>query len=99
VAQTEYRGTDPRGAQNRPSAMLDSWERILLVFEQQRERIRKGLKDAGFGRVVITATIAASQTGMSPLANPRWLRSRRAGGNAGTATAIRPSAQRPRIAD
>jgi hypothetical protein len=23
------------------SAMLDGWERVLLVFEQQRERIRK----------------------------------------------------------
>jgi hypothetical protein len=28
------------------AAMLDGWGRILLVFEQQRERIRKRLKDA-----------------------------------------------------
>jgi hypothetical protein len=28
------------------AAMLDGWERTLLVFEQHRERIRERLKDA-----------------------------------------------------
>jgi hypothetical protein len=28
------------------AAMLDGWERVLRLFEQQRERIRDRLKDA-----------------------------------------------------
>jgi hypothetical protein len=28
------------------AAMLDGWERILRLFEQQRERMRERLKDA-----------------------------------------------------
>src|SRR5262245_6272141 len=58
-------------------AMLDSWARILLVFEQHREVVRTWLKERP-GKTLILSS--APRTAMRRRARKRWPRLPRAGG-------------------